>query len=125
MNFDDLMPRRELIERNAMITLINTDNFQAEVIKKQKPILILWMHQSPEFKEQFKVIQTISKSYHKEIMVCVLEEEFIGSFSQEFNIEGTPTYLILLGGLEKGRRLGLADTDSLKDFLKRTLKTNS
>jgi thioredoxin 1 len=104
-----------------LFQLIGSDDFEMEIIKETKPVLVLCMHQSAEFQEQIAIIQDIQEFFNNEIKVCVLKEEFIVAFSQEFQIEGTPTFLVFVGGEEKGRKLGLADIDSLKVFLRKNL----
>lgn len=121
MTSKDLLSERELKKQDSVVILINANNFQKEIIKEKKPVLVLCMHQSAEFQEQITIIQNIPKSFNNEIKVCVLKEEFIGAFSQEFHIEGTPTFLIFVGGEEKDRKLGFADIDSLIVFLRRNI----
>jgi hypothetical protein len=49
--------------------------------------------------------------------VGVLDEEFIEPFKKQYGIGGTPTFLILAKGKEIRRMLGLADSETLGDFI--------
>ena len=99
------------------VHLIKPDNFEAEVISEQRPVLLLCMPRDEEFFRQVKVMEDIAARYGGELKVGYLEETFIQSFKKNFNVQGTPTFLILVQGKERGRMLGLADPETLMDFV--------
>ena len=101
--------------------LIRPQNFEQEVILERKPVLLLCMPDDSEFPGQLKVLNDVGVSWDRELKICLLEEEFIDSFKQSLRIGGTPTFIILVEGRERNRMLGLADRDSLADFISSTL----
>ncbi|MBW1705366.1 MAG: hypothetical protein JRJ86_09395 [Deltaproteobacteria bacterium] len=100
---------------------IGVDNFQKEVLEESSPVLVLCMRRDSEFQEQIEVISSTCNSYGENLKICIIEEECIETFKENFGVEGTPTFLIFTGGLEKGRMLGQAEKRTLEDFLSRTL----
>jgi hypothetical protein len=109
-----------LYGKNPMIS-IGLDNFQKEVLEESSPVLVLCMLRDSEFQEQIEIISRTCNSYGENLKICLIEEEFIETLKENFDVEGTPTLLIFTGGLEKGRMLGQAEQKSLEDFLSRTL----
>ena len=93
----------------TLISLIRPENFEQEVVGEKKPVLLLCMPRDEQFPNQLKVVEAIARKYRMEIRVGVLEEEFIEAFKKNYRVTGTPTFLLLVKGEEKGRLLGLAD----------------
>jgi hypothetical protein len=75
------------------------------------------MHCGPEFQEQIDIIEGMYRTYGERLKACLVEEEFMLAFKEKFDVKGTPTFMILIGGSEKGRMLGWADQKALEDFL--------
>jgi len=78
------------------------------------------MPRDEEFPNQLKVIEDIARQYSEELKVGLLQEEFIEAFKKNYEILGTPTFLILVEGKERGRMLGLADQEMLTDLISRS-----
>ena len=101
----------------TLISLIRPENFEQEVVEEKKPVLLLCMHRDEEFPNQMKVIEAIASKYSDELKVGLLEEEFIEAFKKNYGVIGTPTFLLLIEGKERGRMLGLADQKMLTDLI--------
>jgi len=101
----------------TLVSLIRPENFEREVIAEKKPLLLLCMHRNEEFSNQLKVIEAIARKYSNELKVGLLDEEFIKPFKENYGVVGTPTFLILVQGKERGRMLGLADPETLMDLI--------
>ena len=99
------------------VHLIRSENFVQEVIAEKKPVLILCMPRNEEFPNQLKLMEEIARRYSQELKVSLLQEEFIEAFKKYFSFVGTPTFLILVEGKERDRMLGLADQETLTDFV--------
>ena len=105
----------------AKFKVIGFNNFESEIGEKTKPVLVLFIHWEGESQEQIGIIETLSNRYGEAIKMCLLEEEFIGPFSEKFGVKGSPTYLLFVRGQEKGRMLGRADLKTLQKFLLETV----
>jgi hypothetical protein len=46
-----------------------------------------------------------------------LEEGLLERFKKNYSVVGTPTFLLLVEGKERGRMLGLADQEMLTDLI--------
>jgi thioredoxin-like negative regulator of GroEL len=101
----------------TLVSLIRPENFEREVIGEKKPVLLLCMPRDEEFPNQLKVIEAVARKYRMELRVGVLEEEFIEAFKKNYRVIGTPTFLLLVEGKERGRMLGLADYQMLTNLI--------
>jgi hypothetical protein len=106
----------------GLVNLIRPENFEREVIAEKKPVLLLCMPRDEEFPKQLKVMEGIATKYSVGLKVGLLEEGFIEAFKKHYSIVGTPTFLILVEGKEKGRMLGLADQEMLTDLISNSNK---
>jgi hypothetical protein len=101
----------------TLVFLIQPENFEQEVKAEKKPLLVLCMPQDDQFPEQLKIIEEIATRHSPDLKVGLVQEEFIETFQQNYGFWGTPTFLILVEGKEKGRMLGLADREMLMDLI--------
>jgi hypothetical protein len=102
---------------NAIIRLIKPENMELEVTAEKRPLLLLCMPRDDQFSHQLKVLEDIAVENTQTVKAGVLQEELIEVFKKTYGFTGTPTFLILVEGREKGRLLGLANRLTLKDFI--------
>ncbi|MEW6185815.1 MAG: hypothetical protein AB1585_08765 [Thermodesulfobacteriota bacterium] len=101
----------------TLIYRIQPENFDREVMAETRPVLVLCMPRDDQFPQQLKIIEEIAANHDREIKVGLVQEEFIEAFKKKYLVIGTPTILILEGGKEKGRILGLANGEMLTDLI--------
>ncbi len=106
----------------SFIHLIRPDNFEDEVGRAGKPVLLLCMPRGDDFPGQLALLENIARCYRSSLAVGLLEEVFMEYFKNKLKISGTPTFLILAQGVEKNRMLGLADFQALEQFVLETLR---
>lgn len=116
---DTLWNNKRLSE--SMVTKVGADNFESEVVNEWRPVLLACLHLSPDFKQQVEALKGLSKISGEALKVCLLDMDCIGAFREKLGIAGTPTYLILHRGKEKGRMLGQTDRKRLTAFVLKTL----
>lgn len=105
-----------------LLTSINAlTDFEVGESEAQKPVLVGCLHKNFEYKEQVEALQAISQTFGDQLEIFLLDVALINAFMQRFKIFGTPTFLILLGGKEKGRLLGQTKSEDLRDFVLRIL----
>jgi hypothetical protein len=105
-----------------LLTSINAlTDFEAVGSEAPKPVLVGCLHNNFEYKEQVEALQHISQTFGDQLEIFLLDVPLIKAFMQKFRIFGTPTFLILLAGQEKGRLLGQTKSEDLRDFVLRIL----
>lgn len=110
--------------KTTSIFSIGLEDFEKEVLGEERAVLLLCMYRDTEFQRQIEIIEVLRNIYAEKLRACVLKEEFIEVFMERYSIKGTPTFLIFIGGREKGRMLGQASLETLRDFLSETLLSN-
>jgi len=99
------------------ISFICSDNFMQEVINEIRPLLVLYMTMDENYNDQLELIEKMSKDYSGLLKFGLLEEAFLSAFKKLYKVAGSPTFLILSEGRERNRFLGLADEQTLTDFV--------
>ena len=100
-----------------MLKTITLNDFDSEVMSAECPILLACIRRRHGYKEQLEIVERIIKRYHPWVEVCLVTEDSIAAFGKKFGINGTPFFVIVDGGKQKGRLLGRADTERMKSFL--------
>jgi hypothetical protein len=96
---------------------IRPENFNEEVASEKRPVLLFCMPFGETFPAQMKIVEDIAETYIKDIKVGVLEEAYMDTFKRNLNIHGTPTYLLMVQGMERNRMIGLMDREALIAFI--------
>jgi hypothetical protein len=105
-----------------LLSSINTmGDYEADGPAAHKPILVGCLHKNFEYKEQVEALQHILQNFGEQLEIFILDVSLLNAFMEKFKVFGTPTFLILLAGKEKGRLLGQTTSDDLKDFVLKTL----
>jgi hypothetical protein len=103
-------------EMRSVFTSVEMENFESEVMMASKPVLLACIRRGFELREQIELLEMVSDQYGHTIKICLVYEEYNEAY-RALNIEGTPTFLMFLGGEEKGRMLGNAKTETLSAFV--------
>lgn len=101
-----------------MHVIIDVDNFKREIKKSDKPVLMACFQRNYNYKAQKKILDALSKKYRGSLKICILNEDYRKAI-KHINIEGVPTYIIFIKGIERGRMLGKVDNKRLVAFIER------
>ena len=93
-----------------------TTGFNPEIIKEKGMGLVAYIYRDSSFKQQVKVLNDLSKTLKNVIQIFLMENDDVRKY-HEFDISGSPTFILFYNGEEKGRLLGKADTKTLTDFI--------
>ncbi len=95
----------ELVKEN--IVLVTPDNFQAEVLECDKPVLVTFFAAwNQPCRMQQPALDSIADK-HPEIKVCKLDVEEFPAFAQQFGIMMIPTTIAFKNGKRIKRASGL------------------
>lgn len=94
---------------------ITTANFETEVLKSEKPVLIdFWATWCGPCMRQGPVVEELAQEGYSVGKVDVDQEP---GLAQQFKIMSIPTLLIFKDGKEVQRFIGLTPKDTLRKFL--------
>ncbi len=98
--------------------ILTKDNFQAEVLQSDKPVLVDFhadwcgpCHVMEPF------VDEIAKE-HPELKVGKLDVDAAQDISAEYNVMSIPTFIIFKGGKEVARKMGAIGKTGLENFIK-------
>ena len=98
-----------------MEKIITSENFETEVLKSEKPILIdFWATWCGPCMRQGPVVEELAQEGYSVGKVDVDQEP---GLAQHFKIMSIPTLLIFKDGKEVQRFIGLTPKDTLRKFL--------
>lgn len=98
-----------------MAKVITSQNFEAEVLKSQKPVLVdFWATWCGPCRRQAPVIDELAEEGYAVGKVDVDQEP---SLAQQYEVMSIPTLLVFKGGREVNRMVGLTPKNTLKELL--------
>lgn len=101
-----------------MITNITKDNFEAEVLKADKPVLVdFWASWCGPCKMIAPEVQQIADE-HPEIKVCKINVDEEGELSIRHGVMSIPTLMIFKNGEVAQTAIGYRKKDEIEELLK-------
>ena len=101
-----------------MITYITKDNFEAEVLKADKPVLVdFWASWCGPCKMIAPEVQQIADE-HPEIKVCKINVDEEGELSIKHGVMSIPTLMIFKDGQVAQTAIGYRKKDEIEELLK-------
>ena len=98
-----------------MEKIITSENFETEILKSEKPILVdVWATWCGPCMRQGPVVEELAQEGYSVGKVDVDQEP---GLAQQFKIMSIPTLLIFKDGKEVQRFIGLTPKDTLRKFL--------
>lgn len=101
-----------------MITNITKENFEAEVLKSEKPVLVdFWAAWCGPCKMIGPVIEEIANE-HPEIKVCKINVDEEGELSIKHGVMSIPTLMIFKNGEIAQTAIGYRPKEEIEELLK-------
>ncbi len=97
-----------------MITILNDQNFEQEVLKSDKPVLVdFWAEWCPPCRIMGPLVEKLSEEYDDKIKVCKLNVDQGRQVSAAYGIEVIPTMMIFNKGQVVGNMVGAVPYETL------------
>ena len=101
---------------------ISDDNFDSEVLKSDKPVLIdFWAEWCGQCKVLGPVIDEVAEDYSDRVKFVKLNIDNNPSNTQKFGIRGIPTLLLFKNGEKIDTSVGVLSKSELASFLDKNL----
>ena len=98
---------------------LNEKNFEEEVLKSDKTVLIdFWASWCGPCKMMSPVVDEIAEEMNDTVKVCKINIDEEQNLAVEYNVMSIPTFVVIKGGKEIGRTIGVQDKEEIKKMLK-------
>ena len=98
---------------------LNEKNFEEEVIKSEKPVLIdFWASWCGPCRMMSPVVDQIAEEMQDEVKVCKINIDEEENLAVKYNVMSIPTFIVFKNGKEAGRSVGVQDKEEIKAMLK-------
>lgn len=106
----------------AKITEVRDDNFEAEVIRSDLPVLIdFWAPWCGPCKTIAPVVEELAKEYEGRLKVAKLNVDDNPATPSRYGVRGIPNLLLIKGGAVKEQIVGAVPKARLVDAIERAL----
>ena len=95
------------------VTVLTSDNFEQEVLKADKPVLVdFWATWCGPCQKQGPVVEALAEA-HDDIKECKLAVDEEGDIAEKYNIMSIPTIYAFKNGEVVNKSVGLASQEQL------------
>ncbi len=102
-----------------MVTVVTKDNFQAEVLDSDKPVLVdFWAVWCGPCRMVAPVVEQIAEE-NDDLKVCKVDVDEEGALAQQFGIMSIPSLLVFKGGELVERTVGVQPKDAILALVKK------
>ena len=99
-----------------MFELIDDENFEMEVLRETKPVLLAYVRRDHKYSEVISALKELSGIQDDRLKILLLDENQ-NEFVQRLEIMGDPTLIGFLKGEERGRLIGWTGREALASFV--------
>ena len=99
--------------------IINKDNFEAEVLKSDLPVLTdFWAEWCVPCKMVNPILEKIAEDYRGKLKVAKINVDECGEIASQFNIVSIPTMLLFKSGEVVQQQVGAGSRQAIEGFFK-------
>jgi len=104
------------------LSTFRDDNFDAEVLKSDKPVLVdFWATWCAPCRAIAPSVEELAKTYDGKVKVGKLNIDEQQGVAQQYGIRSIPTLLVFKGGKVVGQIVGAVPKSRIEDALKKAL----
>lgn len=105
-----------------MAVRVNEDNFEAEVLKAEIPVLVEFYSDSCiPCKQMSPILGDLEEDYEDKLKVVKVNVNFEPMLAENFGVMASPTFLFFQKGEEINRMRGLQKKTELEEIIKNIL----
>lgn len=106
-----------------MALRITQANFEANVLKETKPVIVEFYSDSCiPCKQMASILGDLEEDYEDKISVCKVNVTYDETLVNEYQVMSSPTTLVFYDGLEKARVTGIVKKDQLIELVTAYIK---
>jgi len=110
------------IMNSQYVTVANDDNFDAEVLKSSKPVLVdFWAPWCGPCKAVGPIVEELADQFKDSVKIMKLNVDDSQKTAQNYNVRSIPTIILFKDGKILDTIIGLVPKQRLEDFIKKGL----
>ncbi len=99
-----------------MEVIVNSDNFEEEVLKSDKPVLVdFFATWCGPCKMMAPVVEEIAVEQADKLKVCVLDIDESDDIAEQYNVMSIPTFKLFKGGSVAATAVGAIGKEGLEE----------
>mgnify|MGYP001827574850 CR=1 FL=1 len=104
------------------IVHVNKDNFESDVLKSGKPVLVdFWAEWCGPCKMIAPILEEISTEYDERLQIAKVDVEENQAIAMQYGIRSIPTLMIFKDGVVQAQHVGMLSKDQLSQLLEAQL----
>ena len=109
--------KQETAKTEEKIIEVTSRNFEEEVIKSEKPVIIdFYATWCGPCKKLFPIVEETAKE-NENVKFVKIDIDNIKDITLEYQVKSIPTLLLIQNGEEKDRIVGIVDKNQILDFI--------
>ena len=97
---------------------VNDENFDTEVLKSSKPIVVdFWAEWCGPCKMIAPILDEIAKEYGEKLKICKIDVDSNPEIAPKFGIRGIPTLIMFKDGNAESTKVGAVSKSQLVEFV--------
>ena len=101
-----------------MEVIVNTKNFEDEVLKSEIPVLVdFWATWCGPCRMLAPTVSEIAEKFSGKVKVCKCDIDENIPLAEKYGIEVIPTLIVFKGGAEMSRKMGLISSAEIESML--------
>lgn len=112
----------DAMRKKPEVFQIRTDTISRFLGEEDHPLFIAALRKDADYAKNIRQLSDVAEEFEKEgLIVCYTLEDLLPYFTIRFGIGGTPTFLMIVGGIVLGTMLGKNSSSSLVQFIREHL----
>ncbi len=108
---------------SALISAVSDDNFEAEVLSSEKPVLVdFWAEWCGPCKMIVPLLEEIAEPFQEKVKIVKLNIDENPETPPKYGIRGIPTLMIFKDGNLEATKVGALTKSQLTEFINNSLE---